>query len=185
MVGRSRYSLPLSPSLGRKFDALEAELDVRVLGSSVALNGSDPRFRLVRPVRPRAVDGAAFYALLPFRVAQELRRFGPDAVLVQGAQETALALLGRSLARSRAKVVADVHGDPRAATRLYGSSLRKALSPLGRVQSPSATATSSCVRCSQAVKLPRSEGENRSWPPLLCILLSSTNVGISIYSLTC
>jgi len=131
MVGRSRYSLPLSPSLGRKFDALEAELDVRVLGSGAALNGSDPRFRLVRPVRPRAVDGAAFYALLPFRVARELRRFGPDAVLVQGAQETALALLGRSLARSRAKVVAYVHGDPRAATRLYGSSLRKALSPLG------------------------------------------------------
>jgi glycosyltransferase involved in cell wall biosynthesis len=130
MVGRSRYSLPLSPPLQRKFQALEVELDVRVLGSAAELDGRDPRFRLVRPVRPRVIDGAAFYALLPLRVARELRRNRPDAILVQGAPETALALLGRSLARSRAKVIADVHGDPRAATRLYGSPLRKALSPL-------------------------------------------------------
>ena len=27
MVGRSRYALPLSPSLAQKFDALSAELD--------------------------------------------------------------------------------------------------------------------------------------------------------------
>jgi len=130
MVGRSRYSLPLSPSLERKFDALAAELDLRVLGSAARVNGSDPRFSLVAPVRPRIADGPAFYALLPFRVARELREQRPDAVLVQGAPETALALLGRSLAGSRAKVIADVHGDPRAATRLYGSPLRKALSPL-------------------------------------------------------
>jgi glycosyltransferase involved in cell wall biosynthesis len=131
MVGRSRYSLPLSPSLERKFDALEQEFEVRVLGSSAAVDGTDPRFHLVRPLRPRRLDGPAFYALLPLRVARELRAFRPDAVLVQGPQETALALLGRSLARSGAKVVADVHGDPRAATRLYGSRLRQALSPLG------------------------------------------------------
>jgi glycosyltransferase involved in cell wall biosynthesis len=131
MVGRSRYSLPLSPSLQRKFDALEAEFDLRVLGSAAEVNGSDARFRLVRPIQPRVLDGPSFYALLPFRVSRELRRFQPDAVLVQGAHETALALLGRTLARSRAKIVVDVHGDPAAATRLYGSSLRKVLSPLG------------------------------------------------------
>jgi glycosyltransferase involved in cell wall biosynthesis len=131
MVGRSRYSLPLSPSLAQKFDALEGELDVRVLGTAAQLNGSDRRFRLVRPVRPRALDGAAFYALLPFRVARELRRFRPDAVLAQGGQETALVLLGRTLARVPTRVVADVHGDPGSATRLYGSPLRRTLSPLG------------------------------------------------------
>jgi len=131
MVGRSRYSLPLTPSLERKFEALEGEFDVRVLGSAAEQNGRDPRFHLVPPVRPRALDGAAFYALLPLRVARELHRERPDAVLVQGAPETALALAGRALARSRTKVVADVHGDPRAATRLYGSPLRRLLSPLG------------------------------------------------------
>jgi glycosyltransferase involved in cell wall biosynthesis len=131
LVGRMRYSLPLTPSLAQKFDALGAELDVRVLGSAGGGNGRDPRFVLAPAVRPRALDGVAFYALLPFRVARELRRFRPDAVLVQGGQETALTLLGRTLARVPARVVADVHGDPAAATRLYGSPLRKALSPLG------------------------------------------------------
>jgi glycosyltransferase involved in cell wall biosynthesis len=131
LVGRMRYALPLSPSQARKFDALEDELDVRVLGSAGGGNGADPRFALAPPVRPRVLDGAAFYALLPFRVARELRRFRPDAVLVQGGQETALTLVGRALARVSTRVVADVHGDPAAATRLYGSPLRKALSPLG------------------------------------------------------
>src|SRR4029453_1913727 len=88
-------------------------------------------FALASPVRPRALDGAAFYALLPFRVARELRRFRPDAVLAQGGQETALVLLGRTLARVPTRVVADVHGDPGSATRLYGSPLRRTLSPLG------------------------------------------------------
>ena len=131
MVGRTRYTLPLSPSLAQKFDVLESELEVSVLGSAGGGAGTDARFRLAPRVRPRALDGASFYALLPFRVARELRRFRPDAVLAQGGHETALALLGRRLARVPTRVIADVHGDPAAATRLYGSRLRKALSPLG------------------------------------------------------
>jgi glycosyltransferase involved in cell wall biosynthesis len=129
-VGRTRYMLPLSPSLQRKFDALSAELDVRVLASSAGGHGTDPRFRLVRPMRPRILDGVSFYALFPLRVARELRDFRPDAVLAQGGQEAALALLGRILARVPTRVVADVHGDPATPTRLYGSPLRKALAPL-------------------------------------------------------
>jgi glycosyltransferase involved in cell wall biosynthesis len=129
LVGRNRYALPLSPSLEQKFAALEQELDLRVLGSAAARHGTDPRFRLY-PSIP-VLDGPLFYALLPVRVARELRRYRPDAVLVQGAQETALSLLGRALARSRACVIADLHGDPASATRLYGSRLRRLLSPLG------------------------------------------------------
>jgi glycogen synthase len=130
MVGRSRYSLPLSPSLEQKFDALSAELDVRVLASSNRGTGADSRFTLVHPVRPRVLDGPAFYALLPFRVARELRAFRPDAVLAQGAQEAALCVIGRKLARVDARVVADIHGDPAAPARLYGSQRRRALAPL-------------------------------------------------------
>jgi glycosyltransferase involved in cell wall biosynthesis len=51
-------------------------------------------------------------------------------ILVQGAHEAAACLVGRALARSRAKVVLDVHGDWRTATRLYGSPARRLLSPL-------------------------------------------------------
>lgn len=133
MVGRTRYALPLSPSLQRKFDALSSELDVRVLASAVGGRGTDPRFRLVRPVRPRILDGASFYALLPFRVARELRDFRPDAVLAQGGQEAALVLLARKLARRPTRVIVDVHGDPAAPTRLYGSTLRRVLAPLADV----------------------------------------------------
>ena len=129
LVGRMRYSLPLSPSLAQKFDALSEELDVHVLASDAGGSGEDARFRLVRGVRPRVLDGPSFYALLPFRVAREIRELRPDAVLAQGAQEAALANLGRRLARVPTCVIADIHGDPAAPTRLYGSSLRKALAP--------------------------------------------------------
>ena len=63
IVGRSRYRLPLEPNLRRKFDALAAELDVRVLAS--ARDGSpthDETFRLVPPrehARRAAVLGRA------------------------------------------------------------------------------------------------------------------------------
>lgn len=130
MVGRSRYALPLSPSLAEKFDALSAELDVRVLASSSGGAATDPRFALVRSTRPRALDGLVFYVLLPFRVARELKAFRPDAVLAQGAQEAALCVLARMLARVETRVIADIHGDPAAPARLYGSRARKALAPL-------------------------------------------------------
>jgi glycosyltransferase involved in cell wall biosynthesis len=146
MVGRSRYSLPLSPSLAQKFDALTAELDVRVLAASAGAEGRDARFRLVRPIRPRRVDGFAFYGLLPFRVARELRAYRPDAVLAQGAQEAALCVLGRRLARVRTKVIADIHGDPAAPARLYGSPRRKALAPLADALARYGLRTSDGVR---------------------------------------
>ncbi len=131
MVGRTRYDLPLSETLARKFDALEAELEVRVLATARRMSAADPRFRLYRPLPLGPLEGAAFYALLPLRVARELRVFQPDAVLAQGGQEAALVLLGRALARSRAKVVLDIHGDWRAPTRLYGSPARRLLAPFG------------------------------------------------------
>ena len=127
MVGRTRYVLPLSASLARKFDALSEELDVHVLASAARGTGSDSRFHLVR--RLPLLDGPAFYALLPLRVARELRRLRPDAVLAQGAQEAALAHVGRRLAHAPTRVIADVHGDPAAPTRLYGSTARRLLAP--------------------------------------------------------
>jgi glycosyltransferase involved in cell wall biosynthesis len=126
LVGRTRYSLPLSPSLARRFDALRNELDLRVLAAG---DDRDETFHLVGALP--ALDGATFYASLPFRIARELRAFHPDAVLAQSPYEGAAALAGRRLARVRTPVVVDVHGDPRTFTRLYGSQARRALSPLG------------------------------------------------------
>jgi len=120
-----RIELPLAPSLARKWDAVGRELDYRVLAGG---NGHDEQFRLARPLP--ALDGAAFFAALPLRIARELRAFRPHAVLAQGAHETAAALTGRRLARVDTAVIADVHGDWRAPTRLYGSRLRGTLNPV-------------------------------------------------------
>ena len=127
IVGRTRFTFPLDETLERRFDALSAELDWRQMGTG---RTSDPRFALAPPFPLRRLDGLAFYVALPFRVARELRRFRPDAVLAQGLQETALVLLARRLARVPANVIADVHGDWRAPTRLYGSRARRLLDPL-------------------------------------------------------
>ena len=147
MAGRTRYTLPLDGSLARKFDALSDELDVRVLAARPrGAAGSDPRFRLYGPVAPGRLEGAAFWALFPFRVARELRANRPDVVLAQGGHETALVLVARALARVPAKVVMDVHGDPAAATRLYGSPRRRALAPLGDAMTRFALRRADAVR---------------------------------------
>jgi glycosyltransferase involved in cell wall biosynthesis len=122
-----RVELPLAPSLERKWDAIGAELDYRVLagGGGGDRNGA---FHLARELP--ALDGPAFFAALPVRIARELRDFRPHAVLAQGAHETAAALSARKLARVETSVIADLHGDWRAPTRLYGSRLRGLLNPL-------------------------------------------------------
>ena len=122
-VGRTRYRLPLGDSLARKWDALSARMEVRVLASGT---GSDPRFRLVPP---RRLDGPRFYASLPFAVAGELRSFRPDVVIAESPYEAAAVELARRLARSRAKLIAEVHGDWKGSTRYYGSGLRRLASP--------------------------------------------------------
>jgi glycosyltransferase involved in cell wall biosynthesis len=124
LVGRTRYPWPVPPE---KFDALRNELDVRVLGTSAdGVAHRDSIFTLV-PRRP-VLDGALFWLALPMRISRLLRDFRPDAVVCQTAYEGAAALLARRIARVPARVVIEVHGDWRTATRLYGSPARRTLS---------------------------------------------------------
>jgi glycosyltransferase involved in cell wall biosynthesis len=124
-VARTRYELPLSPSLERKFDALRERFDVRVLATSS--NGKpreDATFRLVG--RLPFLDGLLFYVLLPLRVRAIAHEHRPVAIVTQSPYEAACVWL----ARTHAKIVVELHGDWRTATRLYGSPLRRALSPI-------------------------------------------------------
>lgn len=131
IVGRTRYRLPLDEPLERKFAALEETLDVRVLGTAQPGSALTTRmFRLVPRRRPSVLDGALFYVTLPRLVAVELERFRPDVVLTQSVYEAGAALVAKALTRSDARVVVDVHGDWETATRLYGSPLRRFLSPV-------------------------------------------------------
>lgn len=131
MVGRTRYRLPLEPSLRRKFDALEDRLRLRVLGAAPRGGpGGDETFSLQRTTPVAALDGPAFYGSLPLRIARELRREPADAIIAQSPYEALAALAGRALARSDAGVVCEIHGDWRTWARLYGSPARALVAPL-------------------------------------------------------
>ena len=121
-VGRTRYARPLALTHERKFAALERELDLRVVGTSGKGSGALPRFELV--------EGRLFYLRAIRVVAAELKTFRPDAVIAQSPYEAVPVLVARRLARSRAKVIVEIHGDWTTASRYYGSSLRRLLGPL-------------------------------------------------------
>jgi glycosyltransferase involved in cell wall biosynthesis len=128
-VSRTRYRLPLSPTLARKWDAVAAQLDFKVLAAGADAATGDGDFVLVPPARVRSFTGALFWLLLPVRVARLLRAFRPDAILTQSPYEAFAVLVARRLAGSRVPVATDVHGDWRTFTRLYGSPLRRSVRP--------------------------------------------------------
>jgi glycosyltransferase involved in cell wall biosynthesis len=139
-VSRTRYRLPLEPSLARKWDAIGVELDLRVLAAGLEGAADDGRFRLVAARTP------AFYLSLPLEVARELKAFRPDVVVAQSPYEAWAVLVALRLARSPAQLLLEVHGDWRTATRLYGSPLRRLVEPVSR------TAARLAVRRADAVR---------------------------------
>lgn len=146
-VSRERFRLPLEGAQRRKWDAIGAVVDHRVVAAAAAGSPTgDERFRLAPPRRPRVLDGPLYYALLPLRVARELRAFRPDAAIVQGTHELLAFLLARRLAGARTRAILDVQGDWHEATRLYGSAFRRLLAPLDDALAPRA------VRAADAVK---------------------------------
>ena len=117
-----RVETPLPEGERRKWAAVREELDFRILAAGKPDGAEFPLFP-----EPPLLAGPAFYAALPARIARELRSFRPQAVVAQGAHETAAALAARRLTGVETAVIADVHGDFRAPTRLYGSRLRGVL----------------------------------------------------------
>jgi glycosyltransferase involved in cell wall biosynthesis len=124
-VARGNTSLPLPPWLAKRWDALSRVFDVRILNAGTG--SGDERFRLL------PMSAWLFYPELPFAIASELRRVRTDAVVATDPYVAAAALAGRKLARADAKVICEVHGDPHSFTRLYGSPVRRVLSPLADV----------------------------------------------------
>lgn len=129
-VGRARYTLPLPEGQARKWDALERELDYRVLATAADGDAArSGRFELVRSLP--VADGLLYYLLLPWRIRRSVRAFRPEAVVAEDPHTAAAALVARRFAgRPRPRVVAEVHGNWRFATRLHGSPARRLLGPL-------------------------------------------------------
>ena len=126
-VGRTTYAFPLDDAQRRKWDALDDVLELRVLATG---RSDDRRFDLLPSLGSNLVDAPLFYGTLPVRLARVLRTFAPDVVICQSGYETAAALAARRFARSKTAIVAEVHGDWRTLTRLYGSRVRRLASPL-------------------------------------------------------
>lgn len=112
-VGPTRHELPLSPGLRRKWSAIEEVLDYRVLARGT---GADPRFEL----------HGDFYARLAPRARRSSREFRPQAIVAEDPRTAALVMAGRP----GVPVIAEVHGNWRHSTRLYGSRARRMLSPV-------------------------------------------------------
>jgi glycosyltransferase involved in cell wall biosynthesis len=123
-IGSTTFDLPLSPGLARKWDALSERLDLRVIARAGRVREPDRRFRLVGPLPP-GLRGAFFYGALPLLVARELHRFHPQVVVAQSPYEAFCALPARAALRQSAKLLTELHGDWRTASRLYGSPLRR------------------------------------------------------------
>jgi len=132
LVGRTRYRLPLPAWLAKKFDALDRQLDYRVLASAEAESPlTSDRFRLLPPSRVRLLDGLLFYLALPGHIRRHIVEFRPEAIVAESPYTAAAALVARLLVRRpKPRVVVEVHGDWRTATRLYGSTGRRVLNPL-------------------------------------------------------
>jgi glycosyltransferase involved in cell wall biosynthesis len=146
-VSRERFRLPLEGTQKRKWDALAAVVEHRVLAAAPAGAASgDECFHLVPPARPGFLDGALFYLLLPWRISRQLIDFRPVAALVQGVHEAVAFLLARRLAGVETKLILDVQGDWQAATRLYGSPLRRLLNPVNDALAPVAVRGADAVR---------------------------------------
>ena len=129
-VGRMRYELPLASWLAPKWDAVEEQLEFRLVGAASAESaGADPRFRLAKPFPVRALDGIVFYLRLPGRLRREIRRFDPAAIVASDPITGAAALLARRLSGRRPAVIVEVHGDWRTFTRAYGSPARRVIAP--------------------------------------------------------
>jgi glycosyltransferase involved in cell wall biosynthesis len=131
-VGRTRYRLPLPGWLAKKWDALERQLDFRVIASASSRDDvtEHGRFRLLRPARPRALDGVLFYLRCPLAVRRQIREFRPEAIVAESPYTGMVAIVGRALTPGHhPRVVVEVHGDWRTATRLYGSPTRRLLNP--------------------------------------------------------
>jgi len=145
-VSRTRYRLPLEGSLRRKWQLLGEEFDVRVLATAAdARDADNGTFRLVGTHRPQ-MAGPEFYLALPFRIARELREFRPHVVVAQSPYESACVLAARRLVGSETRLVLEVHGDWRTATRLYGSPLRRLVEPVSRAVARHAIRHADAVR---------------------------------------
>lgn len=121
-------------NLARKLALLQRHLSPTVIGARSSRAPNVPGVRVVAfpDPRPAFLGGLLFYAAGPVVAVRRGVRERASAIVCQSPLEGVgtIALTRLLPARTRPRVVIEAHGDWKAATRLYGSSLRGVLSPI-------------------------------------------------------
>jgi len=132
-VGKTALDAPPTPDIRRKIALLQRYADPMFVGVGAAGIRHAGRAReIVFPQgRPRALTSGLFYGLAPALGVGLAAGRRSAAVVCQSPYEGLVAVaVSRALPRSlRPRVVVELHGDWRTATRLYGSRSRGWLSP--------------------------------------------------------
>jgi glycosyltransferase involved in cell wall biosynthesis len=123
----------LQPHLRRKLEMLVAHLGLTMVGvgpPGIRWAGAT-RFVTLPEFRPRPLSSAVFYSLGPaIAVGLSIRRQPRTIVCLSPYEGAGVILISRIVpAAIRPRVVVEVHGDWRTATRLYGSAARQLLAP--------------------------------------------------------
>lgn len=133
-LGKTYFPEPLGDDLEQKLNILGEFFRGTVVGVGKPSSTRHAGIRVVRLPRlsPGFLGGMLFYSLGPIIAVALAAGRSRSAVVCQSPYEALLvALLGTLVpARWRPKLVVEVHGDWRTATRLYGHPLRRTLSPL-------------------------------------------------------
>ena len=128
----TRYSLPLDPSLARKFDALrETARRARARSARARLSDARRHVRARAAAAAAALDGLLFYLALPFRLAARAAPLPARTPSSPRARTRALPSSPRAGSRAAAaKLVLDVHGDWRTSRGSTAPRCARALGPL-------------------------------------------------------
>lgn len=134
IVGKAGVGDPPSATWEQQLDVVSRHFDATFLatGSIGVRHIHGIRIVVLPSFRPRLLGGAFFYSFAPIlATAMAAARVG-TVVLCQSPFEAFVVLLLRRLVPRprRPRVVIEVHGDWRTASRLYGSRWRRILSPV-------------------------------------------------------
>jgi len=133
-LGKTWIDNPPQPDLARKFEVFARHLDATIVSTGPVGVRRVAGVRLVGlpALRPRLLGGVLFYSAAAVFAASFAARRPGTGVVCQSPFEAIGVLALRELvpARRRPRVVIEVHGDWRTASRLYGSPWRRPLAPV-------------------------------------------------------
>lgn len=130
-LGKTRWPDPPSPSFNRRLQALADLVEPVLIHVGRPRAGWYGRVRSFSfpDLRPSLLGGAVFYTAAPILALGVAARARPSLIVCQSPFEGATTIAAsRAIPRRlRPKIVVEVHGDWRSASRLYGSPARSML----------------------------------------------------------